>query len=133
MATPTVPLLSRQARNAESSAIRDLLRHAGRPEVLSLAGGLPAESMFPVAEITEAATIVLRRGEGLQYGLTEGDAELREWIADRHSADGSSTTATDIVVTTGSQQALDLLAHTRLAMYSLRQRGASKWWHEAIC
>ena len=66
--------------------------------------------MFPVAEITEAATIVLRRGEGLQYGLTEGDAELREWIADRHSADGSSTTATDIVVTTGSQQALDLLA-----------------------
>ncbi len=110
MATSTTaPLLSRQALNAESSAIRDLLRHAGKPGVLSLAGGLPAAARFPVAEIADAAAAVLGRGEGLQYGLTEGETELREWIAARHTAQGSSTTAADIVVTTGSQQALDLL------------------------
>jgi len=110
MATSSTPRLSRQARNAESSAIRDLLRHASRPGVLSLAGGLPAEARFPVAEMADAAAAVLRRGEGLQYGLTEGDADLREWIADRHTADGSLTDPGDIVVTTGSQQALDLIA-----------------------
>ncbi len=110
MATSTsAPLLSRQALNAESSAIRDLLRHAGRPGVLSLAGGLPAAARFPVAEIADAAAAVLGRGEGLQYGLTEGDAQLREWIAARHTDQGSPTTPADIVVTTGSQQALDLL------------------------
>ena len=110
MATSSTPRLSRQASNAESSAIRDLLRHASRPGVLSLAGGLPAEARFPVAEMADAAAAVLRRGEGLQYGLTEGDADLREWIADRHTADGSLTDPGDIVVTTGSQQALDLIA-----------------------
>ncbi len=103
-------LLSNRARGAESSAIRDLLRHAEAPGVLSLAGGLPAAARFPVAEIAEAAGDVLGRAEGLQYGLTEGDPALREWVADWHSGQGSPTSAADVVVTTGSQQGLDLLA-----------------------
>ncbi len=110
MVNTVASLLSHSARSAQSSAIRDLLRHAERPGVLSLAGGLPASARFPVAKIATAAEAVLGRGEGLQYGLTEGDPLLREWIAERHTRQGSATEAADIVVTTGSQQALDLLA-----------------------
>ena len=99
--------LSRAARSAESSAIRDLLRHADRDDVLSLAGGLPAAERFPVAAITEAASLVLARGDGLQYGLSEGDLGLRELVA----PDGDPAS---VVVTTGSQQALDLIGRVIL-------------------
>ncbi|MEM8707687.1 MAG: PLP-dependent aminotransferase family protein [Actinomycetota bacterium] len=98
--------LSRAARSAESSAIRDLLRHADRPDVLSLAGGLPAAERFPVAAITEAASIVLARGDGLQYGLSEGDLALREIVSDGDPD--------NVLVTTGSQQALDLIGRVIL-------------------
>ncbi|MEM9203104.1 MAG: PLP-dependent aminotransferase family protein [Actinomycetota bacterium] len=99
--------LSRAARSAESSAIRDLLRHADRDDVLSLAGGLPAAERFPVAAISEAASLVLARGDGLQYGLSEGDAGLRELV----SPDGDPSS---VVITTGSQQALDLIGRVLL-------------------
>ncbi len=99
--------LSRAARSAESSAIRDLLRHADRDDVLSLAGGLPAAERFPVAAITEAASLVLARGDGLQYGLSEGDLGLRELVA----PDGDPGS---VVITTGSQQALDLIGRVIL-------------------
>lgn len=98
--------LSHAARSAESSAIRDLLRHADRPDVLSLAGGLPAAARFPVAAITEAAGIVLARGDGLQYGLSEGDLALREIVSDGDPE--------NVLVTTGSQQALDLIGRVIL-------------------
>lgn len=98
--------LSTVARTAESSAIRDLLRHAERPDVLSLAGGLPAAERFPVAAINEAAAVVLARGEGLQYGLSEGDVRLRELVA--------TESPESVLVTTGSQQALDLISRVVL-------------------
>lgn len=98
--------LSTVARTTESSAIRDLLRHAERPDVLSLAGGLPAAERFPVAAISEAAAMVLARGEGLQYGLSEGELRLRELVAT-----GSPDA---VLVTTGSQQALDLVGRVLL-------------------
>lgn len=98
--------LSVVARTTESSAIRDLLRHAERPDVLSLAGGLPAAERFPVAAIAEAAAVVLARGDGLQYGLSEGELRLRELVA--------TASPEAVLVTTGSQQALDLIGRVVL-------------------
>lgn len=98
--------LSTVARTTESSAIRDLLRHAERPDVLSLAGGLPAAARFPAAAVAEAAGTVLARGDGLQYGLSEGDVRLRELLTDGDPG--------AVVITTGSQQALDLIARVLL-------------------
>lgn len=107
-------LLARRAGHLTSSAIRDLLRLAGRPDVISLAGGLPDPDAFPVDEIRAAATSVLAGGErtiaALQYSSTDGDPELRAWVADRHAAaTGWPTSPDQVLITTGSQQGLDLL------------------------
>ncbi len=102
--------LSHVAQTTESSAIRDLLRHADRPGVLSLAGGLPSAAMFPVEAIRDAANSVLGAGIGLQYGLSEGDTRLRNWIVEQRSTIDPDLDISRVVVTTGSQQALDLLA-----------------------
>lgn len=103
-------LLSHRGRNAGSSAIRDLLRLTERPDVLSLAGGLPAADAFPVERLRLATEAVLgAQGvygpRALQYGPTEGVDELRELVGERLSVPASS-----LLITTGSQQALDLLA-----------------------
>ncbi|MGD9703985.1 MAG: PLP-dependent aminotransferase family protein [Acidimicrobiia bacterium] len=103
-------LLSRRAAGATSSAIRDLLRLVERPGVLSLAGGLPAPDAFPVERIRLAADRALATGgrygvAALQYGPTEGDDELRSLAATRIGA-----RADEVLVTTGSQQGLDLVA-----------------------
>lgn len=93
-------------RRAGSSAIRDLLELTERPEILSLAGGLPNPARFPVEAIARATEAALASGPGaLQYGATEGYRPLREWVADRHG-----TEVDRVIVTSGSQQALDLLA-----------------------
>ena len=107
--------LARRALAIRSSEIRDLLRLAERPDVISLAGGLPDPASFPVPELAEAARAVLddpgRTAAALQYSTTEGDPQLREWIAARHAAaTGRATTPDQVLVTTGSQQGLDLLA-----------------------
>lgn len=105
-------LLSRRARAARSSVIRDLLKVVEQPGMLSMAGGLPAPESFPVARMREAADRVLGASSGLasplQYGPTEGVMPLREWVAEQQ---GGGTMAEQVVITTGSQQALDLLAH----------------------
>ena len=101
-------LLSHRARLAESSAIRDLLRHAEAPGVLSLAGGLPSAAMFPVADMVRAASDVLADPGTLQYGLSEGSVGLRTQLA------GPAGDPDRFVVTTGSQQALDLLGRVLL-------------------
>ena len=92
-----------------SSAIRDLLAITERPEVLSLAGGLPAPDAFPVEAIAAATAEVLADdGPGaLQYAATAGFATLRRWVADG-CADG--THPDDVVITHGAQQALELVA-----------------------
>ncbi len=94
------------ARTA-SSAIRDLLEITERPEVISLAGGLPAPDAFPVAAVERAASAVLagQAPAALQYGATEGYRPLRAWVAGCHGAE-----IDQVLVTHGSQQALDLLA-----------------------
>jgi len=106
------PHLSTRARAVRSSEIRDLLRLAERPDVISLAGGLPDPSGFPLDDIRSAAdAAVSESSRSLQYTSTEGDKELRELLAQRHTAaTGRHTTADDVVITTGSQQGLDLLA-----------------------
>ncbi len=90
-----------------SSVIRDLLVHARQPGILSLAGGLPASELLPSERCQVAAERVLieRGGVALQYGLTPGEPELRERLVRPEAADVER-----ILVTAGSQQALDLVA-----------------------
>jgi len=104
-------MLSLSSRGSTSSAIRDLLSHARRDGVISLAGGLPAPDLFPTDKLSLAASGIVAKAANLQYGLTEGEMPLRSWIADHHSVFDRRTTSTDDVqVVSGSQQALDLIA-----------------------
>jgi 2-aminoadipate transaminase len=107
-------LLSRRGRDATSSVIRDLLQLTHRPDILSMAGGLPAPESFPVDRLRAASDAVLsgsgRYGpEAIQYGPTEGVPALREWVAGRYSAVGRECASAEVLITTGSQQGLDLL------------------------
>ena len=103
-----------RTRGLRSSAIRDLLKVTEMPHMLSLAGGLPTPDSFPLADLRREADRLL--GEVgprvVQYSATDGVPELRHWIAQHHSAEFGRDVAVDgeIVVTHGSQQALDLLA-----------------------
>lgn len=104
------PLLSLRARTSTSSAIRDLLKLTEQPGILSLAGGLPAAASFPTTQLAEQAVMILSDNgpygpQALQYGRTEGVTELRELLADLSGANPAN-----VIVTTGSQQALDLIS-----------------------
>jgi 2-aminoadipate transaminase len=103
--------LSQRAQKLTSSAIREILKVTERPEVISFAGGLPSPDTFPVDRLRAHADEVLRTTPtpALQYGPTEGYLALREWIAKRHSTAALAIDPADVLVTTGSQQALDLL------------------------
>jgi 2-aminoadipate transaminase len=102
-------LLNTRAREATTSAIRDLLEHAQRPGMLSLAGGLPDPDRFPTAALADIAADVLRHDgrRTLQYGLTAGERDLRAHIV---ATTRCATDIDEVVVTTGSQQGLELLA-----------------------
>jgi 2-aminoadipate transaminase len=110
MTTSTSPIARRAAR-LTSSAIRDILEHARQPGVISLAGGIPDPALFPVAAFDAACHDALTSlgPAALQYGPTLGEGWFREWAA---AATTPTTTADSVVVTSGSQQALDLLAWT---------------------
>ncbi|QBJ98561.1 PLP-dependent aminotransferase family protein [Rhodococcus sp. ABRD24] len=98
-----------------SSAIRDLLTLTSRPEVVSLAGGLPATEMIPAERISQAATRALQDPRAVQYGETPGWAPLRETVAAWECERIGRRVETDeVVVTHGSQQALSLLAQVLL-------------------
>jgi len=102
---------AQRTQRMESSAIRELLKFAERPDVISFAGGMPAPEVFPIKEFTEACVKVLEENgpASLQYGSTDGFLPLRELIA-RHAARyGINVTAENILPTSGSQQALDLI------------------------
>jgi len=106
-------ILSQRAQKLTSSAIREILKVTERPEVISFAGGLPAPATFPVTQLQQACNEVLdtEPTAALQYGPTEGFMLLREWIAQHHSErSGVAISAEQVLVTTGSQQGLDLLA-----------------------
>jgi 2-aminoadipate transaminase len=102
---------AQRTQQMKSSAIRELLKFAEMPEVISFAGGMPAPEVFPIKEFKEACVKVLSENGAacLQYGSTDGYMPLREMIA-RHSARyGITVTVDNILPTSGSQQALDLL------------------------
>lgn len=107
-----VPPLAARARSIGGSPVRDILAVTARPEVVNFAGGLPAPELFDTQGVAEAFGAVLAGGsaQALQYSTTEGEPTLRGALAARTSARGLPTDADDILVTTGSQQALSLLA-----------------------
>jgi 2-aminoadipate transaminase len=94
-----------------SSAIRELLKICEQPDFISFAGGLPAPEVFPVEAVAEASARILRESgpQALQYGATEGYRPLRELLAEELSADGPAVTVDNVLITTGSQQAIDLI------------------------
>ena len=115
MSHANLPFAAR-LRGAAPSAVREILKVAEQPDVLSFAGGLPAPELFPAEAIANAATSVLSQepGAALQYGVTEGHGPLREWVADRLTRKGVATKPDEILITHGSQQGIDLVARAFL-------------------
>ncbi|MGH8856069.1 MAG: PLP-dependent aminotransferase family protein [Telluria sp.] len=102
---------SERAQQLQSSFIREILKITQRPEIISFAGGLPSPATFPVERMKAAYDKVLSEAGkvALQYGPTDGYGPLREWIANSLSTEGSRILPEQILMTSGSQQALDLL------------------------
>lgn len=107
-----VPPLAARARSIGGSPVRDILAVTARPEVINFAGGLPAPELFDAEGISAAYRAVLAEtpARALQYSTTEGESGLRAALAARTSARALPTGPDDLLVTTGSQQALSLLA-----------------------
>jgi len=105
-------LYSKNALNMKRSLIRELLKLARQPEIISFAGGMPDPQTFPVEGLAEISAQVLREkgATALQYGPTEGEPALREALAGWLTRERPDLRAENILVTSGSQQALDLLA-----------------------
>ena len=105
------PSFARRMGQVRPSTIRQILKVTENPDFISFAGGLPAPELFPVGEILAASERVLREtgAQALQYGPTEGFSPLRETLAAEMRWRGAQCATDDILVTTGSQQALDLL------------------------
>jgi 2-aminoadipate transaminase len=93
------------------SVIRELLKLTQKKDLISFAGGLPATDTFPIEQLKEITTEVLETqgAQALQYGATEGDTRLREILVERYRADGLDIGLDNLVITTASQQALDLI------------------------
>jgi 2-aminoadipate transaminase len=102
---------SERADQLQSSFIREILKITQQPEIISFAGGLPSPLTFPVDEMKIAFDKVLSENGkvALQYGPTDGYLPLRQWIADSLSVNGAKIVAEQVLMTSGSQQALDLL------------------------
>src|SRR5512145_451081 len=111
MQTPWEYRYAHRTKKMGSSVIRELLKLTEQPDIISFAGGLPAPDVFPVQEFKEACNRVLRDlgPVALQYGTTEGYQPLREMIARHTMRYGIEVSADNILITSGSQQALDLI------------------------
>jgi len=107
---------SERAQQLQSSFIREILKITQRPEIISFAGGLPSPATFPVERMKESFDRVLTNSGkvALQYGPTDGYPALREWIANSLSTNGAKIVPEQILMTSGSQQALDLLGKVLL-------------------
>ena len=103
--------LARRAERMNPSVIREILKITERPGIISLAGGLPSPDTFPIEAMREATVRVLRDSprEALQYAASEGYAPLREWVAEHMAERGVNVDASQVLITTGSQQGLDLV------------------------
>lgn len=102
---------SQRAREMKASDVRELLKLLQMPDMISFAGGLPSPETFPVDVIRDIANEVLSReaAKALQYGITEGYAPLREAVAERMRAKGMDAATDNVLVVSGSQQAIDLM------------------------
>jgi len=109
----TLPFAAR-LNNVETSAIREVFKLLGKPGIISFAGGFPDSALFDAEGILAAAQTALTQtpAAALQYGATEGYEPLREQIAAFMVAKGAAVAPDQLVVTTGSQQALDLIGKT---------------------
>jgi 2-aminoadipate transaminase len=123
--------------NIGSSAIREMLEFTSLPDVISFAGGMPAPEVFPIEKFKEASEVVLTEmgDRALQYGTTEGYQPLREMIARNASKYGIQISADNVLITSGSQQALDLLGRIfinredRVLVESPTYLGALQAWN----
>jgi 2-aminoadipate transaminase len=102
---------ARRSARLNPSIIREILKVTEQPGVLSMAGGLPSADTFPVQAIREACERVLTQAprEALQYAASEGFAPLREWVAQHLGTRGMAVDPGQVLITTGSQQGLDLV------------------------
>jgi 2-aminoadipate transaminase len=107
-------LFAQRTKAMRSSAMRDLMEITVRPEVISLAGGLPDTSTFPPESFAAQMTRIAQESaaEALQYGPTEGFAETKDCIREVMRAEGMDPDLEDVIVTTGGQQAIDLITKT---------------------
>ena len=119
MITSSDRFLSNSGRSMKRSAIREILKHLQNPDMISFAGGLPAPETFPVEDLKEIALEVLEKdgANALQYSTTEGDTLLRRMLAEKHKREGVNITADNIIITTGSQQALDLILQQSTSIF----------------
>ena len=111
MQTPWEYRYAHRSQKTGSSVIRELLKLTEQPDIISFAGGLPAPEVFPVNEFREACNYVLEHfgPQSLQYSTTEGYRPLREMIAQRTARYSVEVTPENILITSGSQQALDFI------------------------
>ncbi|MEX3896708.1 PLP-dependent aminotransferase family protein [Paraburkholderia sp. BR10954] len=103
--------IAQRARSLNSSAIREILKLTERPEMISFAGGVPSPASFPLAALRDASARATHASsaDSFQYSATEGYAPLREWIARAHSTSQHPVTPSNVLITSGSQQAFDLI------------------------
>ena len=109
---PTAFRFAQRTSRLTPSMIRELMKLMGRPGLVSLGGGLPSADGFPAEALGEASQRVLAQSprEALQYATTEGLPALRDWVVDRLRQRGLAVSATQVLITSGSQQGLDLVA-----------------------
>ena len=102
---------AQRTQRMTSSAIRELLKLTAQPDIISFAGGLPGPALFPIEEVREAADTVLQQHgrKALQYSTTEGYPPLREMIVRHMARYGIVVDIDNVLITSGSQQALDLI------------------------
>lgn len=118
--TPIKWQFAQRAEQLQSSVIREILKITMRPDIISFAGGLPSPETFPVEHMKAAFdTVLSQQGKiALQYGPSDGYAPLREWIADSLSIPGVTITPDQVLMVSGSQQALDLLGKVLIEEHS---------------
>ncbi|AIA73097.1 PLP-dependent aminotransferase family protein [Pectobacterium atrosepticum] len=109
-------LLAHRIAQLKSSAIRELLKHSKMENIISLAGGIPSDALFDFEGLSQATQLAITEQPktAFQYGLTEGSGVLRDRIAELCAVRGVKTRGDDIVVTAGSQQALDLIMRSMI-------------------
>lgn len=112
MITDLNDVLSTNIKGMKRSAIRELLKYLGQPGLISFSGGFPSPLTFPVEELKTIMMEVMdtEAAFALQYGATEGDTLLRTLLVERYRREGLDVSIENLIITTASQQALDLIA-----------------------